>query len=52
MISIRMLKICGKSDLKLLDLMFKACIESEKLPIEWKEANVVPVYKKKWQKQK
>ena len=46
MISIRMLKICGDSFLKPLELIFKSCIESGKFPIEWKKANVVPVHKK------
>ena len=45
MISIRMLKICGDSILKPLELIFKSCIESGKFPIEWKKANV-PVHKK------
>ena len=47
MISIRMLKICGDSILKPLELIFKSCIESGKFPIEWKKANVVPIHKKK-----
>ena len=46
MISICMLKIYGDSFLKPLELIFKSCIESRKLPIEWKKANVVPVHKK------
>ena len=46
MISIVMLKTCGESILKPLELMFKSCIESGKFPIEWKKANVVPVHKK------
>ena len=46
MISIRMLKICGDSILKPLELIFKSCIESGKFPIEWKKANAVPVHKK------
>ena len=41
-----MLKTCGESILKPLELMFKSCIESGKFPIEWKKANVVPVHKK------
>ena len=44
MISIRMLKICGDSILKPLELIFKSCIESGKFPIEWKKANV-PVHR-------
>ena len=46
MISIRILKTCGKSILKPLELIFKSCIESGKFPIEWKKANVIPVHKK------
>ena len=44
MISILMLKIFGEPILKPLELIFKSCIESGKLPIEWKKANVVPVH--------
>ena len=47
MMSIRMLKICGDSMLKPLELIFRSCLENGKFPIEWKKANVVPVYKKK-----
>ena len=46
MISIRMPKICGYSILKPLELIFNSSIESGKLPIEWKKANVVPAHKK------
>ena len=46
MVSICMLKICGDSILKPLQLIFKSCLENEKFPIEWKKANVVPVHKK------
>ena len=45
MISIRMLKICGDSILKLLEFIFKSCLENGKFPIEWKKANLVPVHK-------
>ena len=34
MISIRMLKICGDSILKPLELIFKSCIDSDKFSIE------------------
>ena len=40
-----MLKICGESILKPLELIFKSCFESGKFPIEWRKANV-PVHKK------
>ena len=46
MISIRMLKICGDSILKPLELILKSCIDSDKFSIEWKKANVVAVQKK------
>ena len=44
MISIHMIKICGESILKPLELIFKSCLKNEKFPIEWKKANVVPVH--------
>ena len=40
MISIRMLKICGDSVLKSLELISKSYHENVKFPIEWKKANV------------
>ena len=46
MITIRMLKICGDSILKPLELIFKSCLENGKFPNEWKKANVVPVHKR------
>ena len=46
MISICMLKLCGKSSCKPLDLIFQSCIKQGKFPTEWKKANVVPVHKK------
>ena len=46
MISIRMLKICGNSIYKLLQSIFRSCIENGKFTYEWKRANVVPVHKK------
>ena len=51
MISICMVKICGDSILKPLELTFKSCIESDTFPIEWREVNVVPVQKKNKNKQ-
>ena len=44
MISILMLKTCGNSIYKPLQLIFRSCIENGKFPFEWK--NVVPVHKK------
>ena len=46
MISIRMLKLCGKSICKPLDLIFQSCIKQGRFPTEWKKANVVPVQSK------
>ena len=46
MISIRMIKICGESILKPLELIFKSCLENGKFPIEWKKVNVVAVHKR------
>ena len=46
MISIRMLKICGNSIYKPLQLIFRSCIVNGKFPSEWKKANAVPVHKK------
>ena len=46
MISIRMLKICGKSIIKPLLIIYKKCLEKGCFSSEWKKANVVPVHKK------
>ena len=46
MISIYMLKLCGKSICKPFDLIFQSCIKQGKFPTEWKKANVVPIHKK------
>ena len=45
-ISIRMLKICGSSTYKPLEMIFKQCIETGVFPSEWKKANIVPIHKK------
>ena len=37
MISIRTLKICGESISKLLEIIFKSCIEKGQFPNEWKK---------------
>ena len=39
-------KICDTSICRPLKLIFQSCLENEKLPTEWKKANVVPVHKK------
>ena len=46
MISIRMLKMCGNTIYKPLQLIFRSCIENRKFPSKWKKANVVPINKK------
>ena len=46
MISIRMIKLCGDSAYKPLEMIFKSCLNQEIIPAEWKKANVVPVHKK------
>ena len=45
-ISILMLKLCGKSTYEPLDLIFQSYMKQGKFPTEWKKANVVPVHKK------
>ena len=41
-----MLKICDESISKLLQIIFKSCIEKGQFPNKWKKANVVSVHKK------
>ena len=41
-----MLKVCGKSICKPLELIFQSCIKHGEFPNEWKMANVVPFHKK------
>ena len=45
-ISICMLKICGKTICKPLECIFRECLITGLFPLEWKEANLVRVYKK------
>ena len=45
-ISIRMLKICGSSIYRPLEMILNFCIETVFFPSEWKKANIVPIYKK------
>ena len=49
MMSIRTVKICGNSVCKPLHLIFRASLDQGILPLCWKKANVVPIYKKKRQ---
>ena len=41
-----MIKICGNSLCKPLEIIFKSCIIKGEFPSEWKKANVVSVHKK------
>ena len=49
--SIGMLKICDESICKPLGIIFRSCLQNGKFPSEWKKANVVPVFKKKENKE-
>ena len=44
-ISICMLKICGKTICKPAECIFRKCLNTGLFPLEWKKANLVPVYK-------
>ena len=46
MISVRMLKLCGDSICKPLDLILKTCLRNGRFTLEWKKANVAPASKK------
>ena len=45
-VSIRMLKLCDKSIVKPLSIIFKNCKIKKTFPNLWKKANVVPIHKK------
>ena len=45
-ISIRMLKICGDSICRFLNIIFKTFFRMGKFPLEWKKTNIVPLHKK------
>ena len=45
-ISIRMLKICGNTICKPLELIFKQALTTGVFPSEWKKGNIVSCYKK------
>ena len=45
-ISIRMLKICGDTICKPLELIFKRALTTGVFPSEWKKGNIVSCYKK------
>ena len=42
-----MLKICGNSLRRPLELMLNNCLACGIFPPDWKKDNIVPVYKKK-----
>ena len=46
-ISICVLTICDSSINKLLEKIFKQCIETRVFPCEWKKGNIVPIHKKR-----
>ena len=46
MIGIRMLKICGKSIIRPIQIIYKEWLEKDCFPGEWKNAIVVPDHKK------
>ena len=46
MISTGMLKLCGDSVCKPLELIFKTCLRNVRFPLGWKMANVVPIQNK------
>ena len=41
-----MLKLCGETIYKPLNLIFKCCLETGQFPSDWKKANVVPAFRK------
>ena len=45
-LSIRMLKLCGESVYKSLNLIFKSYLETGSFPSDWKKANVVQFLKR------
>ena len=42
-----MLKICGKTIITPLLIIYKKCLEKGFFPNEWKKANALPVHKKR-----
>ena len=45
-ISIRMLKICDTVIARPLKIIYEKCIETDRFPLLWKKANIVPAHKK------
>ena len=45
-ISIRMLKICGDSICRSLNIILKTCLRTGKFHLQWKKANISSIHKK------
>ena len=45
-ISMRMIKLCGKSIAFPLKLLFQSSLEKVLFPVDWKKSNIVPVHEK------
>ena len=45
-IGIEMLKLCGSSVCRPLQIIYKSCLDRGNFPQEWKKDNVAPVHKK------
>ena len=45
MVSIRMLKLCGETICRPLNIIFKKCLNTDKFSSEWKKGNV-PIHRK------
>ena len=45
-ISIRMVKLCGKSIAFPLKLLFQSSLEKGLFPVVWRKSNIVPIHKK------
>ena len=45
-ISIRMLKVCDTVMARRLKIIYEKCIETDRFPLLWKKANIVPAHKK------
>ena len=45
-ISIRMLKICDTVIARPLTIIYDKCIETDRFPLLWRKANIVPAHKK------
>ena len=41
-----MLKVCGFSIYKPLEIIFNQCLETGVFPSEWKKGNIAPIHKK------